>query len=284
MNTLNITKQIIKKYNIKANKRYGQNFLIDDNILKNITEVAEITSKDLVIEIGPGLGNLTEYILNKASYALLVEIDSKMIDVLTDRLKGYNNYTLLNEDILKVNINEMVNKIEQQQNIKFEKVKVVANLPYYITTPIIFKILEDESVISDITVMVQKEVAQRMVAHVNTKDYGILTLMVEYFCDAKIEIEVPKSSFIPQPNVTSAVICLNKNRKYSVSNEKLLFELIHKSFAQRRKKMINSLESNKFNNMSKKEIEQLFIKCNIDTNTRAEQLDLKQYINIINNI
>ena len=109
MNTLNITKQIIKKYNIKANKRYGQNFLIDDNILKNITEVAEITSKDLVIEIGPGLGNLTEYILNKASYALLVEIDSKMIDVLTDRLKGYNNYTLLNEDILKVNINEMVN-------------------------------------------------------------------------------------------------------------------------------------------------------------------------------
>ena len=284
MNTLNITKQIIKKYNIKANKRYGQNFLIDDNILQNITEVAEITSKDLVIEIGPGLGNLTEYILNKASYALLVEIDSKMIDVLTDRLKGYNNYTLLNEDILKVNINEMVNKIEQQQNIKFEKVKVVANLPYYITTPIIFKILEDENIISDITVMVQKEVALRMVAKNNSKDYGILTLMVEYFCDANIKLEVSPNCFIPPPNVTSSVILLKKNKKYKVNNENLLFELIHKAFAQRRKKMINSLEANKFNNMNKKQIEDLFLKCNIDFNTRAEQLDIKQYIDIVNNI
>ena len=284
MNTLAKTKQIINNFNIKANKRYGQNFLIDDNILESIVEVSEITSKDLIIEIGPGLGNLTEYILNKAAYALLVEIDSKMIKVLTDRFKDYDNYTLLNEDILKVSIDEMINKIEKQKNIKFEKVKIVANLPYYITTPIIFKLLQDENSISDITVMVQKEVALRMVAKNNSKDYGILTLMIEYFCDANIKLDVSPNSFIPPPNITSSVILLKKNKKYKVNNEKLLFELIHKAFAQRRKKMINSLEANKFNNMSKKEIEELFFKCGIDFNTRAEQLDINQYISIVNNI
>ncbi len=284
MNTLSKTKKIINKFDIKANKRYGQNFLIDDDILQHIVRAADITIEDLVVEIGPGLGNLTEYILDSAGYTLLIEIDKKMIDILNDRFKEYNNYMLLNEDILKVDIDKIANEIEIKQNTKYKRVKVVANLPYYITTPIIFKLLQDENNISDITVMVQKEVAQRMVAHTNTKDYGILTLMVEYFCDAKIEIDVPKSSFIPEPNVTSAVICLKKNRKYSVKSEKLLFELIHKAFAQRRKKMINSLESNKFNNMTKKEIEQLFTKCNIDINVRAEQLDLKQYIDIINNM
>lgn len=284
MDTLSKTRKIINKFNIRANKRYGQNFLIDDNILQDIIYVSDITKDDLVVEIGPGLGNLTEYILNTAGYTLLVEIDKKMIEILNDRFKEYTNYTLLNEDVLKVDIDKIVNEIEKKQNTKYKRVKVVANLPYYITTPIIFKLLQDESNISDITVMVQKEVAQRMVAHTNNKDYGILTLMVEYFCDAKIVLEVPKTSFIPEPNVTSAVICLNKNRKYNVDNEELLFELIHKAFAQRRKKMINSLESNKFNNMTKKDIEQLFIKSNIDINTRAEQLDLQQYINIVNNI
>ncbi len=284
MNTLNKTKNIINKFNIRANKRYGQNFLVDNDILENIVEVSDITNKDLVIEIGPGLGNLTEYILERAGYTLLVEIDNKMIDVLNDRFKNKSNYTLINQDILKVNIDEIVNKIQKENNIKFNKVKVVANLPYYITTPIIFKLLEDENVIDDIIVMVQKEVAQRMVAKPNSKDYGILTLMVNYFSNAKIEVIVPNSSFIPQPDVTSAVITLNKTRKYNVNNEKLFFELIHKAFAQRRKKMINSLESNKFNNMSKNDIENLFVKCNLDLNTRAEQLDILDFINIINNI
>lgn len=284
MNTLNKTKNIINKFNIKANKRYGQNFLVDDDILENIVEVSNITNKDLVIEIGPGLGNLTEYILERAGYTLLVEIDNKMIDVLNDRFKNKSNYTLINQDILKVNIDEIVNKIQKENNIKFNKVKVVANLPYYITTPIIFKLLEDENVIDDIIVMVQKEVAERMVAKPNSKEYGILTLMVNYFSNAKIEIIVPNSSFIPQPDVTSAVITLNKTRKYKVNDEKLFFELIHKAFAQRRKKMINSLESNKFNNMSKSDIENLFVKCNLDLNTRAEQLDILDFINIINNI
>lgn len=284
MNTLLKTKNIMSKYNIRANKKYGQNFLIDDSILEKIVSESDISKKDLVIEIGPGLGNLTEYLLNASKYVILVEIDTKMIEVLTDRFKDYSNYMLINEDILKVNIDELVKKVEKENNMSFDNIKVVANLPYYITTPIIFKLLEDENSISSITVMVQKEVAQRMVASPKSKDFGILTLMVKYFSDADIKITVPNSSFIPEPGVTSAVIRLDKQSKYNVKNEKLLFELIHKSFAQRRKKMTNSLVATKFNNMEKTEIEELFKKCDIDLNTRAEELDINEYIKIIDNI
>lgn len=284
MNTLSKTRNIMNKFNIVANKRYGQNFLINDDILEGIVEASEVNQDDLVIEIGPGLGNLTEYLLNKAKYVLLIEIDSKMITVLEDRFKNNKNYTLINEDILKVNIDEIVHKIEEENNFKFRKVKVVANLPYYITTPILFKLLEDENTISDITVMVQKEVAERMVATPKSKEFGILTLMVDYFSNANIELIVPNSSFIPEPGVVSAVINLKKNRKYSVKNEKLFFELIHKAFAQRRKKMINSLTSTNFNNMSKENIEEVFKKCNLDFNTRAEELGIEEFITIANNI
>ncbi len=284
MNTLSKTRSIMNKFDIVANKRYGQNFLIDDNVLQEIVENAEVTREDLVVEIGPGLGNLTEYLLDTAKYVLLVEIDPKMIAVLNDRFKDRDNYTLINEDILQVNLDELVCKIEKEQSFKFRKIKVVANLPYYITTPILFKILEEENSISDITVMVQKEVAERMVAKPHSKEFGILTLMVDYFSSAKIEIIVPNSSFIPEPGVVSAVINLKKDRKYDVANEKVFFELIHKAFAQRRKKMINSLTSTNFNNMSKTEIESLFTKCNLDFNTRAEELDIQQFIQIVNNI
>ncbi len=284
MNTLSKTKSIMSKYNIIANKRYGQNFLIDDNVLENIVNSADVTDEDLVIEIGPGLGNLTEYLVNRAKYVLLIEIDPKMITVLNDRFKDVSNYSLLNEDVLKVDIDKLVNEIKSRENIDFRKVKVVANLPYYITTPILFKLLEAENSISDITVMVQKEVAERMVATPRGKEYGILTLMVDYFSSANIEIIVPNSSFIPEPGVVSAVINLNKKRKYEVSNEKLFFELIHKAFAQRRKKMINSLVSTGFNNMSKNEIEELFSKCKLDFNARAEELPIEEFIKIIDNI
>ena len=284
MNTLNKTKSIMNRFDIRANKRYGQNFLVDDNILEQIVRASGVTKEDLVIEIGPGLGNLTEYLLDNAKYALLVEIDPKMIEVIQDRFKDRTNYTLLNEDILKVNIDSVVKEIQQENNIEFSSVKVVANLPYYITTPIIFKLLEDENTISDITVMVQKEVASRMVAEPKSKEFGILTLMVKYFSNASIEVEVPNYSFIPSPDVTSAVITLKKERKYSVKNEKIFFELIHKAFAQRRKKMINSLEASKFNQMSKSDIEELFNRCNIDFNTRAEQLDIDDFVNIANSI
>ena len=284
MNTLIETRKRMKKFNIVANKRYGQNFLIDDNILEEIVNSADITKDDLVIEIGPGLGNLTEYILSRAKYAILVEIDSKMIKVLEDRFKDRKNYILINDDILKVNIDKLVEEIKSKNDLSFRSVKVVANLPYYITTPIIFKLLEDENSISDITVMVQKEVAQRMVAKPKSKDFGILTLMVDYFSNADIRVLVPNSSFIPEPGVMSAVINLKKNRKYSVKNEKMFFELIHKAFAQRRKKMINSLSSTNFNNMTKQELEDLFKRCNLDFNTRAEELTIEEFIELVNNI
>ena len=274
MNTLNKTKSIINKFNIRANKRYGQNFLIDDNILENIVSSSNIGKEDLVIEIGPGLGNLTEYILQNCKYALLVEIDPKMIEVLEYRFNDRNNFKLVNEDILKVDVDNMVKSIEEEIGYKFKNIRVVANLPYYITTPILFKLLEDENKIDTITDMIQKEVAERMKKKKK----------VEYFSDAKIEVIVPNSSFIPEPGVTSAVISLSKRSKYNVKNEKLFFELIHKAFAQRRKKMTNSLIAGKFNNMEKEEIEALFEKCNISLNARAEELEIEKYIEIINNI
>lgn len=281
-NTLEKTKNIMRINNIKANKRFGQNFLIDDNILENIVKSAEITNNDLVIEIGPGLGNLTEYLLEKAAYVILVEIDNNMINILNDRFKNNNNnYILLNDDILKVNVDEIIENIENKLNRKFEKIKVVANLPYYITTPIIFKLLQNENRINEITVMVQKEVAERIVAKNKTKDYGILTLMVNYLGTSDIKLIVPNNSFIPAPNVTSAVIKITKNKRYTVKDEELLFKLIHSSFAQRRKKIINSLESTKFLNMSKPELEKLFNECNISLNARAEELELQDYIKIV---
>lgn len=280
MNTLKETKSILNKYGLKANKRFGQNFLVDDNILNNIVEVSNIKQNELIIEIGPGLGNLTNYILSNATYSLLIEVDNNMIKVINDRFKDYDNYTLISQDILKVNIDEEILKIEEKNKIKFTNVKVVANLPYYITTPIIFKLLQDSKRISEVIVMVQKEVAQRMVAQSNTKDYGILTLMVQYLSDASIAFLVPKESFIPAPNVTSAFIVLKKNKKYKVKNEEVFIKLVHCAFAQRRKTMINSLFSTNFKNLSKEELNILFEKLDIDKNVRAEQLDINDFIRI----
>ncbi len=284
MNTLRETKTILSKYGLRANKRFGQNFLVNDNILDNIVDVADINENELVIEIGPGLGNLTNYILKRATYSLLVEIDQNMIKVLTDRFKNEKNYKLISMDILKVNIDEEIKKIEEEKNITFKNVKVVANLPYYITTPIIFKLLQDSTRITEVVVMVQKEVAQRMVAKCNTKDYGILTLMVKYLSEANISFLVPKESFIPAPNVTSAIIILKKNKRYTVENEEIFINLVHSAFAQRRKTMINSLFSTKFNNFTKGELIELFNKLGIDGNVRAEQLEIEDFIRISNEI
>lgn len=284
MNTFKETKKILNKYGIKAKKKYGQNFLIDDNILNNIVNSADINKNELIIEIGPGLGNLTSYILEKSSYALLIEIDNSMITILNDRFKNKENFCLVNKDILEINIDEEMERIENNIGRKFNNVKIVANLPYYITTPIIFKLLQDTSRINEIIVMVQKEVAERMVAKSNTKDYGILTLMVKYLSDAKIEFMAPREAFIPSPNVTSAVIKLEKNKKYNVKDEKIFFDLIHSSFAQRRKTIINSLSSTKFENLSKEQITKLFEKLNINTNSRAEQLEIDDFIRISNEI
>lgn len=284
MDSLKITNKIMNEYSIKANKRFGQNFLIDDNVLQNIVSVSDVSSDDMVIEIGPGLGNLTEYLIGKAGHVLLIEIDNKMVEILNDRFKDKKNYTLVNEDILKSNIDELIRKIETENNAEYKKIKVVANLPYYITTPIIFKLLQESDRISEIVVMVQKEVAERMVASPKSKDYGILTLMVDYLADAKIQIIVPNNSFIPAPDVTSAVIQLKKNKKYLVKNEKVFFELIHKAFMQRRKKMSNSLASNKFLNMSKEDINEMLHNSGVSENARAEELPIDKYVEIVNGI
>ena len=284
INTVIKTKEILNKFNIKANKKFGQNFLVSDSILNEIIDVADIKENELVIEIGPGLGNLSEYILLNSTYALLIEIDNNMINVLNDRLSRYNNFKLVNKDILKIDIDNYIEEIEKNRNISLKNVKVIANLPYYITTPILFKLLQESKRISEIVVMVQKEVAQRMVAKPKTKDYGILTLMVEYLTNAKIMIDVSRNCFIPAPNVDSAVIKLEKSDKYKVENEDVLFELIHKAFAQRRKKMVNSLVSNKFMNLDKEEIEKLLNKCKISTNARAEELNLCDFLNITKEI
>lgn len=278
MNTFRKTREILNKYGLTAKKKFGQNFLIDDNILDEISASACINDDELIIEIGPGLGNLTSYLLKKSRYVLLVEIDNNMIEILNDRFKENANYSLINEDILKVDLDEKISKIEEELGFSFKRVKVVANLPYYITTPILFKLLQDSKRVDEIVVMVQKEVADRMVASPKSKDYGILSVMIKYLADAKIIIKVPKEAFIPSPNVTSSVIKLVKNKKYECDDEEKLFELIHHAFAQRRKKMINSLESSKFLNLDKKRIKDAFNKVNLNENVRAEELSIEEFI------
>lgn len=278
MNTFRKTREILNKYGLTAKKKFGQNFLIDDNILDEISASACINDDELIIEIGPGLGNLTSYLLKKSRYVLLVEIDNNMIEILNDRFKENANYSLINEDILKVDLDEKISKIEEELGFSFKRVKVVANLPYYITTPILFKLLQDSKRVDEIVVMVQKEVADRMVASPKSKDYGILSVMIKYLADAEIIIKVPKEAFIPSPNVTSSVIKLVKNKKYECDDEEKLFELIHHAFAQRRKKMINSLESSKFLNLDKKRIKDAFNKVNLNENVRAEELSIEEFI------
>lgn len=278
MNTFRKTREILNKYGLTAKKKFGQNFLIDDNILDEISASACINDDELIIEIGPGLGNLTSYLLKKSRYVLLVEIDNNMIEILNDRFKENTNYSLINEDILKVDLDEKISKIEEELNFSFKKVKVVANLPYYITTPILFKLLQDSKRVDEIVVMVQKEVADRMVASPKSKDYGILSVMIKYLADAEIIIKVPKEAFIPSPNVTSSVIKLVKNKKYECDDEEKLFKLIHHAFAQRRKKMINSLESSKFLNLDKERIKDAFNKVNLNENVRAEELSIEEFI------
>lgn len=278
MNTLNKTKYLMNKYNINPTKKFGQNFLIDDNILQNIVDASNITEDDIVIEIGPGLGNLTQYLIEKAKFVILIEIDNSMIGVLEDRFKEYQNYKILNQDILKINLDELTREYNSSN------IKVVANLPYYITTPILFKLLQESSDIKEITVMVQKEVAKRMVAPCKTKDYGILTLMVEYLAIPEIKFFVPNLSFIPSPNVESAIINLKKEKRYNVKDENVLFDLIHSAFAMRRKKMINSLEQAHFLNMNKEDIKKFVNICGLTDNVRAEELSINEYIKLADKI
>lgn len=279
----NETKFILNKYGIHANKSLGQNFLINNEVVSTIIESANISNKDLVIEIGPGLGTLTSRLLEKAGKVICVELDDRMISILEDRFKLYNNFELIHNDVLKVDLNKIIEESLENSNLK--TAKIVANLPYYITTPIIMKLLEEKLNIETITVMIQKEVADRLVALPGTKNAGAITYSVYYYADAIKIIDVEKNSFIPEPNVTSTVIQL-KIRKESllqVENEELMFKIIKQAFMQRRKTLVNALSNLAiFNN--KEEIIQLLKELNINEKVRGEALTIEQYAKITNRI
>ena len=277
--SLEETKFILKKYNITANKRLGQNFLIDDNTIESIVEIAKTNKEDLVIEIGPGLGTLTSKLLENAGKVIAIELDEKMIKILEDRFKFYNNFILLNEDVLKVDLQELIN----QNKGELKNVKIIANLPYYITTPIIMKLLENKLDIESITVMVQKEVADRITAAPGDKLSGAITYSVDYYAEATSEIFVDKNSFIPAPEVDSEVIKLKirKEPKVKVKDEKLFFDIIKASFMQRRKTLLNGLINSKLFN-SKEEILEIFSKLNLDPQIRGEKLTIEQFAELTN--
>lgn len=278
MNLIKETKFVMNKYNIIANKNYGQNFLIDENIVENIIATAEISKEDLIIEIGPGLGTLTSSLLDKAGKVICIELDSKMIDILTDRFSLYDNFELIHNDVLKVNLQEIIKT--NLENLSLNSAKVVANLPYYITTPIIMKLLEDRLNLESITVMVQKEVAERLTQTPGAKETGAITYSINYYTNPKLVIEVPNSSFIPSPKVDSAVIKLNvlQNPKVKVKNEKLFFRIIKSAFMQKRKTLLNSLSNS--NIESKEYLERMLNDLNIDLKIRGEKLTLEQYVQI----
>lgn len=280
MDLKNKTNAILNQHNLKAKKKYGQNFLIDENILDRIIDGANITSQDVVIEIGPGLGNLTEKLLEKSKMVIAFEIDKDMCEILENRFKSFSNFVVLNQDILKVDIKEVLN----EYGVDNEKVKLVANLPYYITTPIMFKIFESTTSIESMTIMVQKEVADRIVAKTKSKDYGVLTISTKFYGKAIKLFDVPNTSFVPAPNVTSSVVNILIGQSYTAKDKDVLFRLIKASFAQRRKKLINSLENSNTFDITKDKLRQILASNNISENARAEEIELETYINVANEI
>jgi len=238
------TKFLINKYRIKANKNLGQNFLTDDSVLQDIVEGADISQKDLVIEIGPGLGSLTKLLLEKAKKVICIELDKKMVKIIQDRFFCYNNLEIINDDVLRIDLNQLI-KSEREKDKELQNVKVVANLPYYITTPIIMKLVENNLDLESITVMIQKEVAERLIAIPGSKDAGAITYSIYYYCESKRIREVDNTCFIPEPEVKSEVINL-KLRKIpavQVKDKKVMFNIIKSAYMQRRKTLLNSLSS-----------------------------------------
>ena len=268
------TKEVLARYNMSAKKKFGQNFLIDANVLDGIVEGAGVTSDDCVLEIGPGIGTLTQYLAEAARRVVAVEIDKSLIPVLADTLSDYDNVTVINEDVLKVDINKLVDEYNDGRPIK-----VVANLPYYITTPIIMKLFESGVPIESITVMVQKEVADRMVMGPGNKAYGSLSLAVGYYAAAENVMDVPPGSFIPQPKVGSAVVHLKRfdEPAVKVKDEKYMFEIIRTAFNQRRKTLSNALANNPSLGVSRQQVVDGLSQMGLDEKSRGEVLDLSQF-------
>lgn len=272
------TIEILKKYNFVFQKKYGQNFLIDTHVLEKIIRAASIGSDDVVLEIGPGIGTLTQYLCENARQVIAVEIDDMLIPILGETLKDYDNVKIVHNDILKIDVNEIVSEYPGSS------IKVVANLPYYITTPIIMGLFESGVPIDSITIMVQKEVAERMQAKPGTKDYGALTLAVQYYADAKIMANVPPNCFMPRPAVGSAVINLvkHKEKRYDVKNEDMLFRIIRASFNQRRKTLQNGLNNAANLPYTKQQIAEAIEKMGLPAAVRGEKLSLEQFVELSN--
>lgn len=277
------TKYIMKKYGITANKSLGQNFLINEEVVNNIVSSSNICKDDLVIEIGPGLGTLTEELLQNAGKVIAIELDERMIKILKERFIAYNNFEIINEDVLKVDLQNLIKAEKQTNNLK--NAKIVANLPYYITTPIIMKLLEEKLDINSITVMIQKEVAERLIAVPGEKLSGAITYCVYYYADSESIMIVENNSFIPEPDVQSEVIKLNIREKpvIDVKDEKVFFKLIKVSFMQRRKTLINSLVNGGiFKN--KDEAKVVFEELGFDLNIRGENLSIQDFANLAEKI
>lgn len=275
------TIEILKKYDFSFQKRFGQNFLIDTHVLDKIIAASEITKDDLVLEIGPGIGTMTQYLSVAAREVVAVEIDKSLIPILEDTLSEFPNVTIINEDILKVDLLKLA---EEKNNGK--PIKVVANLPYYITTPIIMGLFEKKVPLDSITIMVQKEVADRMKTGPGSKEYGALSLAVQYYAKPEIVANVPPNCFMPRPNVGSAVIRLNRYEKppVEVMDERLMFQVIRASFNQRRKTLANSLKNYEGFQFTKEEIEQAIERCGFLPSVRGEALRLEEFAKLANDL
>lgn len=273
------TIQVLQKYNFNFQKKFGQNFLIDTHVLDKIISAAGITKDDFVLEIGPGIGTMTQYLACAAREVVAVEIDKNLIPILEDTLSGYNNVSIINEDILKVDLVSLAEEKNQGRPIK-----VVANLPYYITTPIIMGLFEKKVPLESITVMVQKEVADRMQVGPGTKDYGALSLAVQYYAEPYIVANVPPNCFMPRPSVGSAVIRLTRHKEMpvQVKDEQLMFKLIRASFNQRRKTLANGLKNSSELNLSKEVIEQAIEQLGKGASIRGEALTLEEFARLAN--
>ncbi len=273
------TIEVIQKYQFAFQKRFGQNFLIDAHVLEKIVSAAGITKDDCVLEIGPGIGTMTQYLAESAGQVIAVEIDTNLLPILADTLKDYSNVKVINQDILKVDINELVKEYNNGRPIK-----VVANLPYYITTPIIMGLFESNVPIDNITVMVQKEVADRMQVGPGSKDYGALSLAEQYYANPYIVANVPPNCFIPRPNVGSAVIRLTRYQEppVQVKDPKLMFKLIRASFNQRRKTLQNGLNNSPEISFSKEEITKAIESLGVSPSVRGEALSLEQFAQLAN--
>ena len=273
---------ILQKYNFMFQKRFGQNFLIDTRVLDKIISASGITKDDMILEVGPGIGTMTQYLCESARKVIAVEIDKNLIPILeNDTLKEYDNERVINEDILKLDINKLV---EEENDGK--PIKVVANLPYYITTPIIMGLFESHVPIESITIMVQKEVADRMQVGPGTKDYGALSLAVQYYAKPEIIANVPPNCFMPRPNVGSAVIKLTRHEQVpvEVKDEKLMFKLIRAAFNQRRKTLQNSINNSPELSLSKDQVVEALDKMGLSQTIRGEALSLEQFAELANHL